>query len=63
MLYKVTQTESYLSTAETLYSQFGFDSGNTPWAFDWTNKLMGAKVTDLRYTVWISASILKRILE
>lgn len=43
MLYKATGEQTYLTDAEAKYDAFGFDS-QTSWAFDWSDKLMGAKV-------------------
>lgn len=43
MLYKATGEANYLEDAEMNYDIFGFDY-QTSWAFDWDDKLMGAKV-------------------
>jgi len=43
MLYKATGEQKYLTDAESKYDEFGFDY-QTSWAFDWSDKLMGAKV-------------------
>ena len=43
MLYKATGDEAFLVDAENKYQEFGFDYA-TSWAFDWSDKLMGAKV-------------------
>lgn len=44
MLYKATGEAEYLTDAESKYNSFGFDH-QTAWAFDWSDKLMGAKVS------------------
>ena len=43
MLYKATEDQMYLTDAENKYVEFGVDYW-TSWAFDWSDKLMGAKV-------------------
>lgn len=44
MLYKATGNSKYLDDAEDKYAEFGFNY-QTSWAFDWSDKLMAAKVT------------------
>lgn len=43
MLYKATGDQAYLAAAESLYDEFNMDY-KTSWAFDWSDKMMGAKV-------------------
>lgn len=43
MLYKTTGDNVYLQDALNKYNQFGYNN-QVSWAFDWSDKLMAAKV-------------------
>lgn len=48
MLYKATRNADYLRDAEEKYNEYNFDY-STSWAFDWSDKRMGAKVIHFVY--------------